>query len=452
VPERAGAARLGEWGVVGGTREAEERRAAAVPAAVGAALGAALSGVAVVSAVVLVAWATDSRTGASARDALRVAADAWLLAHHGVLRLPSGTVAAVPLGLTVLPAVLLHRAGVSVARGLLGGGAAAGGPAGREPAGRELRSGDPGARSRGGREAGRSGERASLAEAARAVGALAGAYGVVVALVAKLAAAPGIAVNPVSAGLGGAVLAAVAGGLGAVRAAGLGGAVLARLPAAAPAVARGAAAAVATLVAAGAALVVLGLSLHAGRAIALTRALDPGLVGGVVLLLVCILLAPNAVAWGAAYAVGPGFAVGAGTSVSPFGAVLGPVPALPLLAALPQGGATPQAARAVLLVPLAAGAMAGVLVARSVPQGTPARWAAAAGGCAGVATGLALALLAALAGGPFGGGYLAAVGPSPWQVGLAAIVEVGAPAALAAALYPTRSELAAEPEPSNAGG
>jgi len=408
-----------------------------------AAAGAALSGIAVVAAVVLVAWVTDSRTGASAGEAVRTAAAAWLLAHHGTLRLPSGTVAAVPLGLTVLPAVLLHRAGVSMARSLGVGslGVATRGP-GRADRRRTLAG--RGARERL-RERQRRGPSTSaetrepaLATAGAAVAALAVGYSGLAVLVARLAGTPAASVGPVSAGLGAAVLAAVAGGLGVVRAGYLRAVVARLLPPAAPAVARATAAAVASLLAAGAALVALGLVGHAGRAITLTRALDPGLVGAVVLLLAGVLLAPNAVVWGAAYAAGPGFALGAGTAVSPFGSALGPVPALPLLAALPQGEATPPALRAVLVVPVAAGALAGVLLGRRLPAGTSPGWAAVAGAVTGLASGAALAVLATLAGGPVGGGYLTAVGPSPWQVGLAVAVEIGAPAALVAALLPTR--------------
>ncbi len=389
-----------------------------------AAAGAALSGVALIAAVVLVAWATDSRTGASARDALRTAADAWLLAHRGTLRLPSGTVAVVPLGLTVLPAVLLHRAGVSVARTL---GLADRAPGRRRPA----ESAPTGGSAASGRPA--------LREAARAVAALAAAYGVLAAIVAGIAGTPTVAVGPFSAGAGAALLAAAAGGVGLLRAARLGPALAELLPPAVPVVARAAAAAVGMLLAAGAALVVLGLAVHAGQGVALTRALDPGLVGAAVLLLVNVVLAPNAVVWGAGYAVGPGFAVGAGTGISLFGSTLGPVPALPLLAALPQSATTPPALRAILLVPVAAGAVAGVLVGRRLPAGTPTRWAAATGAAAGPAAAAVLAVLAALSGGPVGGGYLVAVGPSPWQVGLAVLVEVGVPAALAATLVPARS-------------
>jgi hypothetical protein len=200
----------------------------------------------------------------------------------------------------------------------------------------------------------------------------------------------------------------------------------------------------------------------------LTDALDPGLVGGVLLLVIGLLLVPNAAIWAAGYVAGPGFAVGVGTGVSPFGAVLGPVPALPLLAALPAG-APPQAMRLVLIAPLLAGVLAGLTVARRVPATDPsdrpdpvagrtadrpegrsgwpgggsagrgrARRCAGYGAAAGVLAGAVLAVLAVLSGGSVGAGYLTAIGPSPWQFGLAVAVEVGVPAALVAALLPPR--------------
>jgi hypothetical protein len=58
-----------------------------------------------------------------------------------------------------------------------------------------------------------------------------------------------------------------------------------------------------------------------------------------------------------------------------------------------------------------------------------ALWGFATGAAAGGLTGLA----ASFAGGPLGDGRLAAVGPSGWQVGLVAMLEVGVTAALSAA-------------------
>ena len=55
---------------------------------------------------------------------------------------------------------------------------------------------------------------------------------------------------------------------------------------------------------------------------------------------------------------------------------------------------------------------------------------------AGGLVALVTAVLAVLAGGALGPGYLAAVGPSGWQVAAALVVEVGVPAAVTAALVP----------------
>jgi Family of unknown function (DUF6350) len=372
-----------------------------VVAVVAAAIGPALTGLAVLTAVVLVAWVTDTRGTASPGAAIRLAADAWLLAHGGVLSIAGGSVDAVPLGLTALPALLLYRAG----------GALAGGPAGRD-----------------------------LRSAARWVGALAALYGVIAAVVAQVAGAPAARIGALSAAVGAGVLALAAAGSGLVRAAGLAGAVAGMLPRAVLPVVRAAGVALAVLLAAGAAVMGVALAAHGGRAVELTRALDPGPVGGVLLLVMGLLLVPNAAVWATGYVAGPGFAVGAGTGVSLFGVTLGPVPALPMLAALPQSEAPPQALRLLLVVPLLAGLLAGLSVARGMPAGEPVRARRCAGyaAAAGLLSGAGLAFLAVLAGGAVGGGYLTAVGPSPWQAGLAVAIEVAVPAALVAALTPPR--------------
>ena len=63
-------------------------------------------------------------------------------------------------------------------------------------------------------------------------------------------------------------------------------------------------------------------------------------------------VAPNAVLFGGAYLLGPGFAVGTGTIVSPTVVSLGPMPAFPLLAGLPDAGPTPEWAIGLLAVPV----------------------------------------------------------------------------------------------------
>ncbi|WP_239067980.1 DUF6350 family protein, partial [Actinomadura bangladeshensis] len=84
-----------------------------------------------------------------------------------------------------------------------------------------------------------------------------------------------------------------------------------------------------------------------------------------------------------------------------------------------------------LAAPFVAGAVGGVLTIRSLPspvaEGAPL-W----GFVSGALTGAVAALLSALSGGPLGGGRMATVGPSAWQVGLLAALEVGISAAIAA--------------------
>ena len=67
----------------------------------------------------------------------------------------------------------------------------------------------------------------------------------------------------------------------------------------------------------------------------ITISLQPGIFGGVLLLILNILYLPNAAIALASYFSGTGLAVGAGTIVSPWWHELGQIPALPLLGILP---------------------------------------------------------------------------------------------------------------------
>lgn len=85
--------------------------------------------------------------------------------------------------------------------------------------------------------------------------------------------------------------------------------------------------------------------------------LDPGMWGVVGLTLLHLGLLPNLVLWTLAYTTGAGFSLGAGTVVAPQAVQLGPVPALPVLGALPEQGG--EMLLAALAVPLGAGLLAG---------------------------------------------------------------------------------------------
>ncbi|CAB4581016.1 unannotated protein [freshwater metagenome] len=83
----------------------------------------------------------------------------------------------------------------------------------------------------------------------------------------------------------------------------------------------------------------LGISLIAHLSVVknLTLVLQPGLLGGLLLLLINILFIPNVIVATLSYFVGSGFAIGAGTIISPWSHTIAEIPALPILGALPTG-------------------------------------------------------------------------------------------------------------------
>lgn len=85
--------------------------------------------------------------------------------------------------------------------------------------------------------------------------------------------------------------------------------------------------------------IILGISLftHLTTVKNLTTVLEPGILGGLLLLLLNILYIPNAVVATLGYFSGAGFAVGSGTMVAPWRFDLNSIPAFPLLGALPTG-------------------------------------------------------------------------------------------------------------------
>jgi hypothetical protein len=132
-------------------------------------------------------------------------------------------------------------------------------------------------------------------------------------------------------------------------------------------------------------------------------------------------VAPNAVLFGSAYLLGPGFAVGTGTVVSPTMVALGPVPAFPLLAALPDAGPTPGWAVGLLAIPVIAGA-AGAALAQRWYGVTAYDSSALRGFGTGFAAALLTTLAVALAGGPMGTGRMADIGAPVWEVLVAAVM------------------------------
>ena len=190
---------------------------------------------------------------------------------------------------------------------------------------------------------------------------------------------------------------------------------------------RGGAAAAAAIVAVACLAIAVLLFANYAQIITLYEDLHSGALGGGAITLAEIMMLPNLVIWGVSFLVGPGFAIGTGSAVSPLGTTLGPIPAVPVLGALPHSGAV--FSYAVLLVPVLAGFLAGALlrgafVARLGTRGG-LRWALAAGAGMGVAGGAILGLLAWASAGSIGPGRLQQAGPDPWAVGLWAAAEIG---------------------------
>jgi hypothetical protein len=354
---------------------------------VAVALWTALLGLACLVCLTLAAWVTAAHHEDAVRPALATAVQAWLLAHHTGLAVASGSVAIVPLGLTAGLAALLVR---------------------------------------GGRQAARLSHAGDVFDCLTTALAVATPYAVVAALLTRAARWGQVRPMPVEALAGAFVLAIGCCVFGALRETEQWAPLLARLPVDVRLVLRAGFSASVVLVGSGGLIVVVGLATHTARATALMGSLHGGLSGTVLLSVVSVAYVPNVVGWAGAFSAGPGFGVGANTSVALSGVHLGAVPALPLLAPLPSSGAIPLAGWLVLAGPVAAGLLAGWLVARDRPDGA-LRLALAAGAVAGSAMGI----FGWLSAGALGPGRMADVGPVGWQVALAVAVEIGVLSAVA---------------------
>ncbi|MFE9392121.1 DUF6350 family protein [Streptomyces sp. NPDC006784] len=399
--------------------------------AVAAGLGLGLSAV-----VVLLLWTVSPYPVGGADEALRTAADLWLLAHGAELvrrEAPTGPVVPVgvtPLLLTAVPVSLLWRAT------------------------REALDARPTAD-----------EDYGPPEVAVWVS---GGYLLVTAAVLASASGGPLEAEPVSAACHLPLFALLVTGLCAVRClppqalARSWAPLLARLPDPARTWVRGTlravtreratvavqAAGTATVVlcAGGAALLAAALVWNARAVFGAFPQLAGSASGHLGLLLLTVALLPNAALWAVSYVLGPGFTLGAGSVAGPLATTAAPpLPPFPLLAAVPEEGSGSVTEWCLTgLVPLLGGLLCGWWIGRSevavgpgpgrAPRGAPG-WRATVVTVllAVVFCGAAMALLTASASGPLGNGTLAHVGPHWWQAGGAAcawMTGVGLPTAL----------------------
>lgn len=338
----------------------------------------------------------DPAGGLPLTSSARVAAQLWLLAQGAELGLPSGPLRIAPLLVTLGIAWGLGRAARSVV------------------ALRELRT----PRQVGG-----------------AVAVLVCVHAAATSLVASLSTTSTVSVDLRRAAAGAALLALVAGGLGALRESDLAAAALDRFPGPGPAMARAVLAGSWWLAAGCTAVVAVALAVDVDGVAALTTGLGGASAGAAGQVGLSLLLLPNATAAAVGLAAGPGFLVGDGTLVSVGGVTLGPVPALPLVAALPDTQAVPLLAFLSQALPALAGLGAGTSLGRRMDDGdggtvTAALWGVVAGIGVGVVAGLGVLV----AGGQLGDAALAEVGAPALPTGLAVAAQAGIAAALAAAV------------------
>ena len=185
---------------------------------------------------------------------------------------------------------------------------------------------------------------------------------------------------------------------------------------------RGAVAAAAAVLLLASLVAAAAIGLSYARIITLYESLHTEVLGGIAVTLGELAFLPNFVIWTASWLIGPGFALGTGSAVSPLGTQLGPVPAIPILGALPQGDLAFGFVG--LLVPLVAAFLVGAVLGPDARRILDRRELLLVAVIIGVVGGVILGVLAWLSGGAAGPGRLVTVGPNPWAVGGWAALEL----------------------------
>lgn len=339
---------------------------------------------------------TDAASHGAPRDALQVGALAWLMAHGSGITVQGATVTAVPLLLTLVAAWSCWRVGHQV-----GGSVSGHGPDADQIA---------------------DGERDWTVPVA--VSAFALGYVAVTLVTASLAGTPQTAPSTSSA-VGWSLLIAVLVG-GPAIAIGSGRAAIwaAVLPGSLRATAAACRAVLRAVLLASLLALVVAFAVDITTAVNVLSELRLATGELVLLVVVSLLVVPNATIFSAAYLLGPGFTVGAQTLVSPTLVTTGALPAFPILAALPDSGPVPGWTVWLIGVPPLAAALGAALAQRRRPT---VRWEEGAlRGCAGgVLAGLLLGWLAGLAGGAVGPGRMRFVDPLTSYVLVHAITSLG---------------------------
>ena len=181
----------------------------------------------------------------------------------------------------------------------------------------------------------------------------------------------------------------------------------------------------------------------------LYESVQVSVLGAIVLTAGQLAVLPNIIIFGAAWFTGVGFAIGTGSLISPLGSQVGPLPAVPVLGALPVGRF--DFGMIALVVVLLAAFVATLSIRRSADEirfEFATAWSAAISLGAAIAsvTSLQLAALAVVASGGAGPGRLSEIGINPWLLMLVSFVEVFVVSTLAA-FFSARPTDSSAPKP-----
>ncbi len=263
---------------------------------VAAAAGSVVVGYAAVAAVLALVSATATYADFSTSGVLSAAAPAWLAAHHVPLRFDAGQLGVLPLLPTALLMLLVGRTAAGTA------------------------------------------DRLGLYEPLQARGvvlSIAGAHAVVGGAIALVMGEGVVRATPAVAFFGCAAVSGLAATIGVARRCGLVEMVFDKLDPVALHGLRAGFMALFALVGAGSLAVAAGLAASWSRTSELFAGAGPSFGVGLGVFLLCLGYLPNAIIAGFSYVVGAGFSLG-GVEVSPMRFVGGPVPPVPLLAAMPE--------------------------------------------------------------------------------------------------------------------
>jgi hypothetical protein len=361
-----------------------------------AALGPLITGYAAVAALLALVTAIASRAQFTTVGVLTSAGPGWLAAHQVPIRIEGHELGVLPLLPTIAALVLVARTASGAAQRL---------------------------------------ELDTPREAAQVVGTIACCHAVFGVVVALVSAGGPVTADPLAAFYYPALLAGIATILGVARHCGLLELALERADEVALRGVRVGLLAVAALLAAGAATLALGLVTSVPTIRELFARNASGFGSGLGMLLLSVGYLPNGIVAGTSFVAGSGFSMGS-MSVAPLDFTPGPVPGLPLLAALPESAAAWWPA--LCAVPIGIGVVVGRLL-RDVSDEPMARLRAVA-----VATGvvaLTSVILSGSAGGALGGGPFDPLDLHAASLCAALVAWIGLTGAVVAWFTGTRFEL-----------